>query len=180
MGACGTENGAALEGGRDRADEFDGGGKVVVEQDCPVNERASLFPCELARNPLEAVSPVAVHPAVPVGCSRLGVGLAHSLIAYESCLKGIGKLALDEAALARDLTEAWELLAEPIQTVMRRHGIENSYERLKELTRGRAIDRDTLVRFIESLAIPREEKDTLLALTPAAYVGAAERLAFEA
>ena len=110
---------------------------------------------------------------------NLGVGIAHCLIAYESCLKGIGKLALDEDALARDLTGAWELLAEPVQTVMRRHGIENSYERLKELTRGRAIDRDTLVRFIESLAIPREEKDALLALTPAAYVGAAEKLALE-
>ena len=67
----------------------------------------------------------------------------------------------------------------PIQTVMRRHGIENSYDRLKELTRGRAIDHGTLVRFIESLAIPREEKDLLLDLTPAAYVGAAERLALE-
>ncbi len=110
---------------------------------------------------------------------NLGVGLAHSLIAYDSCLNGIGKLALDEAALARDLADAWELLAEPIQTVMRRHGIENSYERLKELTRGRAVDHGTLVRFIESLAIPREEKDVLLDLTPAAYVGAAERLALE-
>ena len=110
---------------------------------------------------------------------NLGVGLAHSLIAYEACLKGIAKLALDEAAIARDLADAWELLAEPIQTVMRRHGIENSYERLKELTRGRAVDRATLARFIESAAIPREEKDALLALTPRAYVGAAERLALE-
>jgi len=110
---------------------------------------------------------------------NLGVGLAHSLIAYDACLKGMGKLALDEAALARDLADAWELLAEPVQTVMRRHGIENSYERLKELTRGRAIDRATLVRFIESMAIPRAEKDALLALTPAAYGGAAERLALE-
>ena len=109
----------------------------------------------------------------------LGVGLAHSLIAYDSCLKGIGKLDLDDAALARDLADAWELLAEPIQTVMRRHGLENPYERLKEMTRGRAVDRDTLVRFIESLAIPRSEKDALLALTPAHYVGAAERLALE-
>ena len=110
---------------------------------------------------------------------NLGVGLAHSLIAYDSCLKGLGKLALDEAALARDLAEAWELLAEPIQTVMRRHGIENSYERLKALTRGRAVDRGTLARFIESLAIPRAEKEALLDLTPAKYVGAAERLALE-
>ena len=110
---------------------------------------------------------------------NLGVGLAHSLIAYDSCMKGIGKLALDEEAIARDLADAWALLAEPIQTVMRRHGIARSYERLKELTRGRAIDRDTLARFIESLAIPREEKDALLDLTPAAYVGAAENLALE-
>ena len=110
---------------------------------------------------------------------NLGVGLAHSLIAYDSCLKGIAKLALDEAAIARDLADAWELLAEPIQTVMRRHGIENSYERLKELTRGRSVDRATLAHFIESMPIPREEKDALLALTPAQYVGAAERLARE-
>ena len=110
---------------------------------------------------------------------NLGVGLAHSLTAYDSCLRGIGKLAVDEDAIARDLDDAWELLAEPIQTVMRRHGIENSYELLKELTRGRAVDRATLARFIESVAIPREEKDALLALTPAAYVGAAEKLALE-
>ena len=110
---------------------------------------------------------------------NLGVGLAHSLTAYDSCLRGIGKLAVDEDAIARDLDDAWELLAEPIQTVMRRHGIENSYELLKELTRGRAVDRATLARFIESVAIPREEKDALLALTPATYVGAAEKLALE-
>ena len=110
---------------------------------------------------------------------NLGVGLAHSLIAYDSCLRGLGKLAIDRDAIARDLDDAWELLAEPIQTVMRRHGIENSYELLKTLTRGRAIDRATLARFIESVAIPREEKDALLALTPSAYVGAAEKLALE-
>ena len=110
---------------------------------------------------------------------NLGVGLAHSLVAYESCLKGIGKLALDEGAIARDLAGAWELLAEPIQTVMRRNGIEDSYERLKELTRGRTVDRAMLERFVESLPIPREDKDALLSLTPATYVGAAERLALE-
>ena len=110
---------------------------------------------------------------------NLGVGLAHSLIAHDSCRRGIGKLALDEAAIARDLADAWELLAEPVQTAMRRHGIENSYELLKELTRGRTVDRATLARLIESVAIPREEKDALLALTPEAYVGAAERLALE-
>ena len=110
---------------------------------------------------------------------NLGVGLAHSLIAYDSCLKGLGKLALDEAAIARDLAGAWELLAEPIQTVMRRNGIEDSYERLKDLTRGRTVDRATLVRFVESLAISREDKDALLALTPATYVGTAAKLALE-
>ena len=110
---------------------------------------------------------------------NLGVGFAHSLIAYDSCLKGLGKLALDEAALARDLDGRWELLAEPIQTVMRRYGIENAYEQLKDLTRGRTVDRDTLARFIETLAIPPEEKEALLRLTPAAYTGAAERLALK-
>ena len=110
---------------------------------------------------------------------NLGVGLAHSLVAYDSCLKGIGKLALDEAAMSRDLVNAWELLAEPIQTVMRRNGIENSYERLKELTRDRTVDRATLVRFVESLAISREDKEALIALTPGTYVGAAEKLALE-
>ncbi len=110
---------------------------------------------------------------------NLGVGLAHSLVAYESCLKGLGKLALDEGAIARDLADAWELLAEPIQTVMRRNGIENSYERLKELTRGRTVDRAMLGRFVESLPIPREDKDALLSLTPATYVGAAEKLALD-
>ena len=110
---------------------------------------------------------------------NLGVGLAHSLIAYDSCRRGIAGLAVDEEAVARDLDDAWELLAEPIQTVMRRHGIENAYELLKELTRGRTVDRATLAAFIESAALPREDKDALLALTPAAYVGAAERLALD-
>ena len=110
---------------------------------------------------------------------NLGPGLAHSLTAFDSCLKGIGKLDLDEAALARDLADAWELLAEPIQTVMRRHGIDDSYEQLKDLTRGREIDRETLMRFIESLELPQAEKQALLELTPETYLGAAERLALE-
>ena len=71
------------------------------------------------------------------------------------------------------------MLAEPIQTVMRRHGIEDAYERLKDLTRGRAVDRDTLVRFVESLSLPQGEKNALLALTPETYLGAAEKLALE-
>ena len=110
---------------------------------------------------------------------NLGPGLAHSLIAVDSCLKGIGKLAIDEAALARDLANAWELLAEPIQTVMRRYGIGDSYEQLKDLTRGHAMDRETLARFVESLALPPAEKAALLELTPATYLGAAEKLALE-
>ncbi len=108
---------------------------------------------------------------------NLGVGAAHSLVAYRSCLRGISKLEVDTQALAGDLDDAWEVLAEPIQTVMRRHGIDKPYERLKALTRGRSIDRKTLHAFIESLDVPADEKTRLLALTPASYVGAGEDLA---
>lgn len=108
---------------------------------------------------------------------NLGVGVAHSLIAYQSCLRGISKLEVDPEALAADLDEAWEVLAEPIQTVMRRYGIDRPYERLKELTRGRCVDRETLHAFIESLDLPAEEKTRLMALTPASYVGEGENLA---
>ncbi len=102
---------------------------------------------------------------------NLGVGLAHSLLAYQACLKGLNKLDVDATALARDLENAWELLAEPIQTVMRRYGIENPYEQLKSLTRGRAIDRDTLHDFIRGLAIPEPERERLLAMRPSDYTG---------
>jgi adenylosuccinate lyase len=108
---------------------------------------------------------------------NLGVGAAHSLIAYQSCLKGIAKLEVNTATLAADLDQAWEVLAEPIQTVMRRHGIDKPYERLKALTRGRPIDRETLHEFIESLDLPADEKARLLGLTPATYVGDGENLA---
>ncbi len=101
----------------------------------------------------------------------LGVGLAHSLVAYQSCLKGIGKLEVDTAALGADLDANWEVLAEPIQTVMRRHGIEQPYEQLKALTRGQRVDRETLRAFIADLAIPEEARQRLLALTPAGYTG---------
>jgi adenylosuccinate lyase len=101
----------------------------------------------------------------------LGVGLAHSLVAYRSCLKGIGKLEVNEPALAADLDDNWEVLAEPIQTVMRRYGIEQPYEQLKALTRGQRVDRATLRAFIADLAIPDEAKQRLLALTPATYTG---------
>jgi len=101
----------------------------------------------------------------------LGVGVAHSLIAYHSCLKGISKLEVNQAALEADLNEAWEVLAEPIQTLMRRYGIPEPYEKLKALTRGRGIDQAGLQAFIQDLDIPDSEKARLLALNPAAYIG---------
>ena len=109
----------------------------------------------------------------------LGVGLAHSLVAYQSCLKGIGKLEVDAATLNADLDANWEVLAEPIQTVMRRYGIERPYEQLKALTRGQRVDRETLRAFVADLAIPDEAKSRLLDLTPAAYTGNAAARARE-
>lgn len=102
---------------------------------------------------------------------NLGVGFAHSVIAYEASLKGIGKLELNEARIAEDLDTCWEVLAEPIQTVMRRYAIENPYEKLKELTRGKGISPDALQAFIDSLEIPAEAKAALRKLTPASYIG---------
>jgi adenylosuccinate lyase len=104
---------------------------------------------------------------------NLGVGLAHSFIAYESTLKGIGKLEVNVARLNEDLDNAWEVLAEPIQTVMRRYGIEKPYEKLKALTRGKTIDRDTILAFVDTLEIPAEAKASLKALTPGSYIGTA-------
>ncbi len=108
---------------------------------------------------------------------NLGSALAYSLIACRSLDRGLGKLELDRSALARDLDGAWEVLAEPIQTVMRYHGIADSYEQLKALTRGRGIDREALHMFIDGLAIPDSAKDTLRGLTPARYTGLAAELA---
>ncbi len=102
---------------------------------------------------------------------NLGVGFAHSIIAYEATLKGISKLKINEEKLALDLDNAWEVLAEPIQTVMRRYNIEKPYEKLKELTRGNTITKETLATFIDTLEIPEEEKVRLAALTPASYIG---------
>jgi adenylosuccinate lyase len=102
---------------------------------------------------------------------NLGVGLAHSLIAYASTLRGIGKLEVDPQRLAEVLDANWEVLAEPIQTVMRRYGIEKPYEKLKELTRGQRVDATIMKAFIESLNIPAAEKDRLSRLTPASYIG---------
>ena len=108
---------------------------------------------------------------------NLGVSCAHSLISYSSICKGINKLEVNETKLLEDLDNSWEVLAEPIQTVMRRYGIENPYEKLKELTRGKTIDAEIIKDFISSLEIPSEAKDELYKLTPANYIGDAIKLA---
>jgi adenylosuccinate lyase len=110
---------------------------------------------------------------------NLGVALGHSLLAYDSCLKGLGKLEVNAARIAQDLDSAWEVLAEPIQTVMRRYGLPQPYEQLKALTRGQGMTKATMRGFIASLALPEADKARLLALTPASYIGLAERLARE-
>jgi adenylosuccinate lyase len=102
---------------------------------------------------------------------NMGVGIAYSSIAWHSALRGIAKLEVDEARLAADLDDNWEVLAEPIQTVMRRHGIEQPYEKLKELTRGRRIDRAGMQAFIDTLDLPDPVKAALKAMTPASYLG---------
>lgn len=102
---------------------------------------------------------------------NLGVGIAYSTIAWQSTLKGITKLEINPAQLETDLDKTWEVLAEPIQTVMRRYGIDQPYEKLKELTRGKGIDQQSLHDFIEKLEIPDAEKKRLQALTPASYIG---------
>ncbi|SDW76111.1 Adenylosuccinate lyase [Thiocapsa roseopersicina] len=110
---------------------------------------------------------------------NLGVGVAHTSIALQSALRGIGKLEADPARMAADLDANWEVLAEPIQTLMRRYGVERPYERLKELTRGQRIGPEALKVFIEGLEIPEDAKTELAALTPATYLGDAARLARE-
>jgi adenylosuccinate lyase len=102
---------------------------------------------------------------------NMGVGAAYSLIAYQSALKGIGKLELNAARLAQDLENSWEVLAEPIQTVMRRYGIEKPYEKLKELTRGQDMTPEVIHAFVAGLDLPEDARDELLALTPASYIG---------
>lgn len=101
----------------------------------------------------------------------LGVSLSHTLIAWQSCLQGLGRLEVDTAVLAADLEANWEVLAEPVQTVMRRYGLEQPYEQLKALTRGQRIEPETLRTFIAELAIPEAAKQQLLSLTPADYTG---------
>ncbi|PAU88711.1 adenylosuccinate lyase [Pseudomonas sp. WN033] len=102
---------------------------------------------------------------------NLGVGFAHSVIAYESTLKGISKLEINAQRLSEDLNNCWEVLAEPIQTVMRRYAVPNAYEKLKELTRGKGITPDALLAFVDALEIPEQAKTELKALTPASYLG---------
>ena len=108
---------------------------------------------------------------------NIGVGFGYSVLAYDSCLRGLNKLEVNPERLAADLNESWEVLAEPIQTVMRRYGIENPYEQLKELTRGKGITKEALRDFIQGLAIPDDAKKRLLDMTPASYIGLAAKLA---
>jgi adenylosuccinate lyase len=108
---------------------------------------------------------------------NMGVAFGYTLLAYESLKRGLDKLEINPGALADDLDAAWEVLAEPVQTVMRRHGLPNPYERLKELTRGKGITREALQQFIAGLEIPAEDKARLLAMTPGSYTGLAAQLA---
>jgi len=108
---------------------------------------------------------------------NMGVAFGYTLVAYDSLLRGLGKLETNPAALHEDLEAAWEVLAEPIQTVMRRYGLPHPYERLKTLTRGKGITRETIRQFIGTLEIPEAEKHRLLALSPASYTGKAGELA---
>jgi adenylosuccinate lyase len=108
---------------------------------------------------------------------NMGVALGYSVLGYDSLLRGLGKLEVNQQALADDLDAAWEVLAEPIQTVMRRFGLPNPYEQLKELTRGKAITQESLRAFIEGLDLPKADKARLLKLTPGGYTGLAQELA---
>jgi len=107
---------------------------------------------------------------------NMGVGFGYSLLAYTSTLKGISKLQVNPQRLAEDLDSAWEVLAEPIQTVMRRYGIPEPYEKLKALTRGQAITQETLQTFVSTLELPDDVKQELMQLTPSGYIGLAESL----
>ena len=110
---------------------------------------------------------------------NMGVAFGYALLAYDSSLRGLNKLEANPQRLAEDLDACWEVLAEPVQTVMRRYGIENPYEQLKDLTRGKGIEKDALHAFIKTLAIPEAEKQRLLQMTPTNYIGIAAKLAKE-
>lgn len=107
---------------------------------------------------------------------NLGVGIGYAVIAYQATLKGMSKLEVNSASLARELDANWELMAEPIQTVMRRYGIEKPYEKLKELTRGKKVDSDAIAVFIDQLDMPEAAKNSLKEMTPASYIGDAIKL----
>ena len=108
---------------------------------------------------------------------NVGPALGHTLLAWGACMRGLGKLEADPQRMAADLDANWEVLAEAIQTVMRRHGMENPYEQLKELTRGKRLDGEAMRLFIRGLALPEAEKNRLLAMSPATYIGKAAELA---
>jgi adenylosuccinate lyase len=108
---------------------------------------------------------------------NVGVALGHSLLAYESCLKGLGRLEADPSRMLEDLEANWEVLGEAVQTVMRRYGLPDPYEQLKALTRGKRVDGEAMRAFVRGLALPEAEKARLLKLTPAAYIGKAAELA---
>jgi adenylosuccinate lyase len=108
---------------------------------------------------------------------NMGVALGYSLLAYDALIRGLDKLEVNPSRLNEDLDGCWEVLAEPVQTVMRRFGIENPYEQLKELTRGKGITREALQQFIATLAIPEDAKALLMNMTPASYTGKAVELA---
>jgi adenylosuccinate lyase len=108
---------------------------------------------------------------------NLGVALGYCLVSYDACLRGLGKLEVNAAAIDEDLDNCWEILAEPIQTVMRRYGLPQPYEQLKALTRGKGITQEALREFINGLALPADAKARMLALTPRTYIGLAQQLA---
>jgi adenylosuccinate lyase len=108
---------------------------------------------------------------------NLGNALGHTLLGYASCLRGLAKLEADRARLAEDLDTNWEVLTEAVQQVMRRHGVPGAYEKLKEISRGKRLERAQLAAFIRGLPIPADAKKRLLALTPDRYTGIAEALA---
>jgi len=108
---------------------------------------------------------------------NMGVALGYAVLAYSSLMTGLNKLEINEAAIAEDLDASWEVLAEPIQTVMRRFGLPQPYEQLKKFTRGEAMTKELMQGFIAGLAIPEEEKARLLAMTPGSYTGKASELA---
>ena len=107
---------------------------------------------------------------------NMGTGLAYSLLSYKSTLKGLGKLEINPSALAEDLNRSWEILAEPIQTIMRRHGVEEPYEKLKELTRGQSLKQESIEQMLETLDIPESARTLIRELTPMNYTGLASEL----